>query len=134
MMTPSLSTCLFGLLALAPSTIATPVSPGNVKRDDLTCSGFGKQPVDEVNWCIDYLHGKGTDTCLIDGPASDFCTYGHTKITGFNETPKQSVSSLCRDVAYGLQTVVDTCTSDGRVAGGNAAAGNADIFVSIQPA
>ncbi|KAL2864305.1 uncharacterized protein BJX67DRAFT_383966 [Aspergillus lucknowensis] len=135
-MTPSLGTCLFTLLALGGSTVAdaAPGSHENVKRDDLTCSGFALRPVGEVNACIDFLHSRGDTTCAINGRASDFCTTGGTKITGFNYSNKESVSSLCRDVAYSLQKVLDSCTRYRGVAGGNAAGENADIFVSIQPA
>ncbi|KAL2823479.1 hypothetical protein BDW59DRAFT_163259 [Aspergillus cavernicola] len=127
MMAPSLFASLLTLLALSGTTLAATI-PGfveKVKRDDLTCSGFASRPVGEVSACIDFLHGRGTTTCRVEGSSSDFCTSGDTKITRVNYSNKPNVASLCRDVAYGLQKVVDSCTRDGQVA---------DLFVSIQSA
>ncbi|KAL2866206.1 uncharacterized protein BJX67DRAFT_382021 [Aspergillus lucknowensis] len=44
---------------------------------------------------------------------------------------QQSVSSLCRDVAYGLEKVFGSCTRGDTVSGFNAAGGNGGLIVDI---
>ncbi|KAL2817053.1 hypothetical protein BDW59DRAFT_175590 [Aspergillus cavernicola] len=131
-----LSTIFISLLTLtstlaAPTTNTTPLQ----KRFDLTCqdNGGGYRPVAEAQNCVDFLFNKGTEDCGVPNENSIFCSAGDTVITGSNINNKPGgASSLCRDVAYGAQAIIDSCTNgDGQVAGANAAGGNADLIVSI---
>ncbi|KAL2868913.1 uncharacterized protein BJX67DRAFT_379848 [Aspergillus lucknowensis] len=135
MMSTSFMTIL-SLLALTGTSLGAPAtSPADLlqKRFDLTCqdNGGGYRPVGEAQNCVDYLFNKGDQNCVVTGDNTDFCHAGDTVITGSNIGPGGD-SSLCRDVAYGAQKIIDSCTTpEGYVAGANAAGGNGNLIVAI---
>ncbi|KAL4931967.1 uncharacterized protein BDV17DRAFT_301526 [Aspergillus undulatus] len=128
------STLFLALLA-ATNTLAAPASTSTLqKRVDLSCTdnGGGYRPVSEAQNCVDYLFNKGTDECTIENENGIFCQAGDTVITGSNIGGSGGATSLCRDVAYGAQAIIDSCTtSEGYVGGFNAAGGNGDLIISI---
>ncbi|KAL3429876.1 hypothetical protein BDV09DRAFT_32040 [Aspergillus tetrazonus] len=124
------------LLGLVSTTLAfptfTPTDPLS-KRIALTCNNGGGlyRPVSEAQACVDYLLTKSTDDCVVSGDETVFCQAGDTVITG-SSTGKGGESSLCRDVAKGAQSIIDSCTTpEGYVGGFNAAEGNGALIVSI---
>ncbi|KAL4806819.1 hypothetical protein BDV18DRAFT_159988 [Aspergillus unguis] len=122
------------LTLLTSSALAAPSSPLTLtKRIDLSCTdnGGGYRPFQEAQNCVDYLFDKGDDTCTVSGDNSIFCQAGDTIIAG-SHVGAGGESSLCRDVAYGAQAIIDSCTTpEGYVGGYNAARGNGDLIVSI---
>ncbi|KAL4797894.1 hypothetical protein BDV19DRAFT_358201 [Aspergillus venezuelensis] len=124
------------LVSMAAMTLAAPApAPEPLqKRIDLSCTdnGGGYIPVGEAQSCVDYLFNKGTDSCTVSGENVVFCSAGSTVITGSNLAGSGGTSSLCRDVAYAAQAIIDSCTTSvGYVAGYNAAGGNGNLIVSI---
>ncbi|KAL4939949.1 hypothetical protein BDV06DRAFT_213891 [Aspergillus oleicola] len=118
------------MAAPAPAPATEPLQ----KRVDLSCTdnGGGYIPVSEAQACVDYLFNKGTESCTVSGENVVFCSSGSTVITGSNLAGSGGTSSLCRDVAYSAQAIIDSCTTSvGYVAGYNTAGGNGDLIVSI---
>lgn len=73
---------------------------------------------DEVQACANYLKNKGETWCEVGPPRSSrFCKANGIQIYGVTETGRNE-KSYCRDVAAGLQWVIDNCRrASGRCAG-----------------
>jgi hypothetical protein len=103
-MTPTFSTIVAPILAVAGSALALPsnVSPVDVspleKRFDLTCqdNGGGYRPVGEVQACVNYLFNKGATHCVVDGNNVIFCRAVNTVITGATSVVGQAQASIGR--------------------------------------
>ncbi|KAL4948218.1 hypothetical protein BDW69DRAFT_176905 [Aspergillus filifer] len=129
----TISTLLVSLLVT--TTIAAPTENPLDKRAALTCDlkGGKYRPVDEVQECVDWLlANKANIDCVVEGESTVFCQNYNTVVTGYNNGTKESVSSLCRDVADAAQVIVDTCTTPaGYVGGQNTAVGNGNMIITI---
>ncbi|KAL4797998.1 hypothetical protein BDV19DRAFT_386658 [Aspergillus venezuelensis] len=130
--TTTISTILLSLLA---TTLAAPTENPLDKRTALTCNleGGKYRPVNEVQQCVNWLlEVQGSKDCVVQGESTVFCQNYNTTITGYNHGKKDSVSSLCRDVADAAQVIVDTCTtSAGYVGGQNTAIGNGNMIIRV---
>ncbi|KAL4782150.1 hypothetical protein BJX76DRAFT_359230 [Aspergillus varians] len=133
MFSSTVSTLFVTLLAVT-GTLATPTGATLDKRIPLSCkdNGGGYRPVAAAQSCVNYLNNKGSEKCTITGENGIFCQNGDTAIYGSNTSGKGSVTSSCRDVATGVQAIIDSCTKDGTVAGYNSANGNGELVISIE--
>lgn len=96
---------------------------------------FTRTPVSGARACRNYLaHVVGWKKCSLhkgkDGLwEATFCSSGDAVIVGGN--PAHGAASDCRDVAFGVQWVINHCTHDGKVRGQQAAAGNGNLIVGV---
>ncbi|KAL2865005.1 uncharacterized protein BJX67DRAFT_383224 [Aspergillus lucknowensis] len=127
---------LVSLLTLTGTSLAAPAtSPANPlqKRFEFTCStpSYNYVPIGEAQQCVDLLLARGTEDCVIPHETQVFCHLDHGSVTGTNIGPGGG-SSLCRDVAWAAQTIINGCgTVEGYVGGANAAGGNGALIVHI---
>ncbi|KAJ7871048.1 hypothetical protein B0H13DRAFT_1477336, partial [Mycena leptocephala] len=100
---------------------------------DLTCGQSVACPVANAVACFNFLNALGTQLCTINGDFGTviFCSSGPCDWGGTNISGDESVSSFCRDVAVGGNTVINTCQGNGFVDGSNAANGNGGLIVTI---
>ncbi|KAL4963757.1 uncharacterized protein BDV14DRAFT_201484 [Aspergillus stella-maris] len=134
-MIPTTTFATFLVSFLATTTLAAPTEKPLDKRTALTCNleGGNYGPVNEVQQCVNWLtEVQGSKDCVVEGESTVFCQNYNTTITGYNHGKKDSVSSLCRDVADAAQMIVDTCTtSAGYIGGQNTARGNGNMIIRV---
>ncbi|KAI0059297.1 hypothetical protein BV25DRAFT_1918544 [Artomyces pyxidatus] len=96
------------------------------------CQTYSTGDVDDVIACFNYLEAIGGNACTVDGDNVQFCYAGDAQVTGSNESGYPSASSLCSDVALGLQWIFTYCNQGGRVGGSQAANGNGGLIVGVE--
>ncbi|KAJ3719156.1 hypothetical protein C8R42DRAFT_628616 [Lentinula raphanica] len=96
-----------------------------------TCFTYTTANVDDVIACFNYLENIGSTNCGVENTNVQFCYAGTAQITG-SSIVGPSASSLCSDVALGVQWIFTYCNVGGQVGGDAAANGNGDLIVGVE--
>ncbi|KAL3476580.1 hypothetical protein BJX99DRAFT_139248 [Aspergillus californicus] len=125
-------TAIFTILA-ATGALATPTGQPPLQKRDISCAdnGGGTVDVGDATNCYNFLLGRGSETCAIDGETTVFCTSG-TAVIGGSNIGGGSASSLCSDIASAVGALIGYCPTAGQIAGYAPANGNGNIIVSIE--
>ncbi|BCS27731.1 uncharacterized protein APUU_60779S [Aspergillus puulaauensis] len=116
------------LLTLAISTTA--LAGVQCDSDDVEASK------DELQQCIDELHGRGQELCTVPGGYLNkgFVHIGTAMITGMHhgDNTEEDQSSWCSHIADAAQDALDECGKGKDTASGSKEAyGNGNILVSL---
>ncbi|KAL2821302.1 hypothetical protein BDW59DRAFT_111691 [Aspergillus cavernicola] len=122
-----MSTTIFvSLLAVAGSALGSPM-----EKRALTCGGVGDYaPIGDVQSCIDFLNGRGTQDCGVGSGTGGFCVSGNAVILGSGST-----STPCQNVAAAAQAILGSCTTADQYVGGTSTiGGNDNVLVTVRAA